>query len=230
MKKMTRKGAAQVTADFDEMANLVQNHYATLGIPKKIALDFAYRCDLLSDAIERTAAEAEGGKAASSRKDPRYVDSDDPRAVLVAWGGPDRTLDMGGWTDKDVESFKRAVRDELEFGTGVTPSDSDISIHDAKTGRLVRAAESGSDETHTAEPFTQKEHHELAEKQEGGDFPHAEKSAANRVLRVVAEQLLKIAEDDTHEKLEDLPDEEVPGDDMDEDDGKEASSKYDLFA
>src|SRR5262245_5461739 len=44
--------------------------------------------------------------------DPRYVASDDPRAVLRAWGGADEhhlTMDMGGWTDTDTVAFGRAV-------------------------------------------------------------------------------------------------------------------------
>lgn len=68
-KKLTRKGARNVTSELDRIASLVQDHHPLLGIPEKVALDFAKRCDLLSDAVEtvaihnypRTAAEDEEG-------------------------------------------------------------------------------------------------------------------------------------------------------------------------
>lgn len=52
------------------------------------------------------------------RLDPRYVASDDPRAVLRAWGGEDGTMDMGGWTDSDMVAFKAAVQDESRHAAG----------------------------------------------------------------------------------------------------------------
>ena len=55
MAKLTRRGAANVTTDLDKIANLFQNQAEVLGIPPKIAQDFAYRCDLLSDHIEKHA-------------------------------------------------------------------------------------------------------------------------------------------------------------------------------
>jgi len=55
MPKLTEKGARQVTADLDRLATLFQSDYAILGIPEKIAVDMARRCDMLSDTIEKTA-------------------------------------------------------------------------------------------------------------------------------------------------------------------------------
>lgn len=56
MATLTRRGALQVTASLDHVAQIIQQNHAALGIDQKIATDFAYRCDLLSDAIERRAA------------------------------------------------------------------------------------------------------------------------------------------------------------------------------
>lgn len=56
MANLTRRGAANVTTDLDKIANLFQNRAAALGVPDKIAHDFAYRCDLLSDHIEKFAS------------------------------------------------------------------------------------------------------------------------------------------------------------------------------
>ena len=52
-KKASKAGARRVTANLDALASLFQNHHASLGIPSKVAMDFAYRCDLLSDSIDR---------------------------------------------------------------------------------------------------------------------------------------------------------------------------------
>ena len=53
IKKASKAGARRVTANLDVLASLFQNHHASLGIPQKVAMDFAYRCDLLSDSIDR---------------------------------------------------------------------------------------------------------------------------------------------------------------------------------
>ena len=55
MTKLTKKGALAVTAALDEIANLFQTEFETLGIEPKIANDFAWRCDLLSGAVEAQA-------------------------------------------------------------------------------------------------------------------------------------------------------------------------------
>ena len=60
MANLTRRGAANVTTDLDKLANLFQSRAAALGIPEKIAQDFAYRCDLLSDHIEKHATRLAG--------------------------------------------------------------------------------------------------------------------------------------------------------------------------
>jgi len=53
MSTLTREAAQKVTDDLDRIANLFQHNHESLGVPQKIALDFAYRCDLLSDEIGR---------------------------------------------------------------------------------------------------------------------------------------------------------------------------------
>ena len=56
MKKISKK---QVTASLDRMANLFQTYGKQMGIPSRVAFDFAYRCDLLSDALDKMAADEE---------------------------------------------------------------------------------------------------------------------------------------------------------------------------
>ena len=56
MARLTRQGARNITAALDNIAQVVQHRATMLGLDKRTATDFAYRCDLLSDAIERTAS------------------------------------------------------------------------------------------------------------------------------------------------------------------------------
>ncbi len=55
MNKLSRNDAREITASIDRIANVVQKSHDILGIDPKIASDFAFRCDLISDAIEKTA-------------------------------------------------------------------------------------------------------------------------------------------------------------------------------
>jgi len=55
MSTLTRHGARNLTAAIDRIASAVQDNPTMLGIDPKIAKDFAYRCDLISDAVETKA-------------------------------------------------------------------------------------------------------------------------------------------------------------------------------
>jgi len=52
---LTRKGARELTETIDRIASTIQEHHAVLGIDPKIARDYAYRSDLISDAVENQA-------------------------------------------------------------------------------------------------------------------------------------------------------------------------------
>ena len=54
--KLTRDGASDLTSVMDRVATVVQENPELLGIDSRIALDFAKRIDLISDAVETTAA------------------------------------------------------------------------------------------------------------------------------------------------------------------------------
>lgn len=55
---VTKEGASELTSEIDRVASLIQENFEFLGLDKKIATDFAYRCDLISDAVEKVAAGA----------------------------------------------------------------------------------------------------------------------------------------------------------------------------
>lgn len=63
MSKEAAQTAVKIAGLLDASATAIQTHYQLVGFPQKIAFDFAYRCDLLSDEMEKSvtaAAEAAG--------------------------------------------------------------------------------------------------------------------------------------------------------------------------
>jgi len=96
MAKLTRRGAANVTTDLDKIATLFQSRAAALGVPEKIAHDFAYRCDLLSDHIEKYATRlaAEGGEGDAEAEEEAPATAGKKKAAVDETGtsiepGPD---------------------------------------------------------------------------------------------------------------------------------------------
>lgn len=144
MAKLTRRGAANVTTDLDKIASLFQNRAAALGVPEKIAHDFAYRCDLLSDHIEKYAtrlAGAEGDEAAEDEEGEAQA------------------------------SKKKAAVDET--GTSVEPKPGNQGfdaneIGDLKAGPLEIITP--PDEPWMAGEFTQERFVALREKQQSGEL------------------------------------------------------------
>ena len=89
MSKITRRGALEITATLDRIAQTFQKNHTALGIDQKIAMDFAYRCDLLSDAIE--------GRAKKAADDNSSILGDtgnnDPADIGEDVGGPLEMVD-----------------------------------------------------------------------------------------------------------------------------------------
>jgi len=111
-RKLTKKGALAVTADLDRIANLFQFDHHALGIPKKIAMDFAYRADLLSDQIMKNA----GIEPASNGGFPAST-------IGVERGGPLEQDTDEAWMDGEfTQQENRELRGEQEAGKlGPTP-------------------------------------------------------------------------------------------------------------
>lgn len=67
MARITKAGARAVTAELDRLADLMQDHSSLFGLGnaegRRIAMNFAARCDLMSDWIEKYAATAESEEA-----------------------------------------------------------------------------------------------------------------------------------------------------------------------
>lgn len=79
-KKASKAGVRRVTANIDALASLVQHHYASLGLPKVAAIDFATRCDMLSDFLDkrRTAGYFDPSEIAVEVPGPEAFDSNNP--------------------------------------------------------------------------------------------------------------------------------------------------------
>ena len=56
---ISKKAASVIANDLDRLATLFETECDTLGVPKKVAVDFAMRCDLLSDYLEKNASDDE---------------------------------------------------------------------------------------------------------------------------------------------------------------------------
>ena len=56
---ISKKAAKAITTDLDRLAQLFESAYKQMGVPAKVASDFAYRCDLLSDYLEKAASDDE---------------------------------------------------------------------------------------------------------------------------------------------------------------------------
>ena len=147
MPGLTKRGARHVSTDLDRIADLIQSEHAVLGIPPKIAVDFAYRCDLLSDAIERMAianaklseAEGDGAKDGDGEEDKKAEDETEDK--------------------EDKEDEKKEVSDKTAQFDAST-------INDVKPGPL----QADADEPYMRDSFTQQDSVQLTEKQESGDL------------------------------------------------------------
>jgi len=82
--KIKKEAAIKVTRVLDHAADILQQHHAALGIKEKIAKDFAIRCDLLSDHIEKQAGvdrRAQMDPAENYTEDKLGPDDFDPAEV-----------------------------------------------------------------------------------------------------------------------------------------------------
>ena len=85
MPGLTKEAAQAVTDRLDKLATEIQKNHETMGIPEKIAHDFAYRCDILSDFLEKRAGFQ---REALSEFDPVKEQGFDPDDIGEEVGGP----------------------------------------------------------------------------------------------------------------------------------------------
>lgn len=126
MTRLTKKGALEVTSRLDHIASEIQANHETWGIPQKLAQDFAYRCDLLSDFMEKRAGVSR--KALTEYdpvKEPTEVGGEDPEMLGEEKGGPlrqdsDETYMRGEFTQQENRELReRQVDHDLDASKAV---------------------------------------------------------------------------------------------------------------
>jgi len=165
MANLTRRGAANVTTDLDKLANLFQIRAAALGIPEKIASDFAYRCDLLSDHIEKHATRL-AGESDEEAEDDDFETASKKAAIDETGTSIEPGPDNNGF---DANQIGDEVAGPLDI---ITPPD----------------------EPWMAGHFTQEKFVSLAEKQQSGELAsNAAAGKADAKLASLDASLAKLA-------------------------------------
>jgi hypothetical protein len=147
-KQLTKFGALQVSHDLDRLAALYQEEAGTIGVSAKIANDFALRCDILSDHIEKRARI--GRDAEGNLQDPELVKY---AAALVKRA--------------EMDPKQNYTVDQLG-GNDFNPAE----IGEEQSGALLR----NSDEPYM-DVFKQDEFDQLREVQQDGMFSNAKTAA-----------------------------------------------------
>lgn len=78
MRKVSTRQVRELTRAMDEMATTIQRMASQLGIPNRVAMDFAMRTDLISDAIEKNAGFDAGSIGGVVGGPLEMLDSDEP--------------------------------------------------------------------------------------------------------------------------------------------------------
>lgn len=156
---LTRRGARELTEALDRVASVVQENPEVLGIDPRVARDFAYRCDKVSDWVEEKAASNYPREASEDQADSKALKEDaDPKS--------------DDQNKPDAFDSKKAADEE---GMSVEPDGEGYDateIADQVSGPL----EGDADEPYMA-TFTESEFHELADRQESGSLPGVDKMA-----------------------------------------------------
>lgn len=188
---LTRKGARNLTETLDRVATAVQNRHSLLGIPARVAQDFAYRCDLLSDAIERTAVNNFPIEAAAEVDTTPAQDNDpDVKGVTEESGGTTNESPKSSDQNKPESYSGKSASDDEEEDEGQSKEASPEFAQPAKdeTGESVDHGESGydanaiaddrggpykqdGDESYMRGEFSQERFHQLHDKQVSGQMP-----------------------------------------------------------
>jgi hypothetical protein len=163
--QLTKQGALQVTADLDRLANLFMSEKEILGLTEKIAQDFALRCDIISDHLERKAGieRADDG----SLKDPnlaRYA------SVLS------KKAEMDPKSNYTMEDIKPKEFDPAEIG-------------EEQSGALLR----NQDEPYM-DVFKQDEFDQLRQVQQDGMFSNSKAASAlvAKMAKLLSDNNIKV--------------------------------------
>ena len=114
MSKINKQSALKVSGQLDRIASLFEKDFDALGVPEKIAKDFAYRCDLLSDSIEQNFGV---NKQALDDLDPVLEPGFNPDDIGREVGGPLEDNGEHSWQEGEFSRQEhRELRDLQESG------------------------------------------------------------------------------------------------------------------
>jgi hypothetical protein len=160
--KLTRKGARNFTELVDRVAEIAQKQASALGLPERVALDFAKRCDLISDAVELTAAaNFPLPKEASEDEESEDEESDKTEGKKSAAAGKD---EEGMSVEPDGEGYDANA------------------IADEKGGPL----QSEGDEPYMKGEFNQERFHQLGDKQKANGLAGVDGKLAASLKKLAA--------------------------------------------
>lgn len=157
MATMTKQGARQVTQTLDRIANLFQTEAQTMGISPRIANDFALRCDMLADHIEkqaglRSASYEEGVNETGLSVEPPPFDGFDANNIGDEKDGPLLMIDSDEpWMEGEFTQEKFQTLRELQQAGDLGPNVVDGLQHKASVVANLRALASLSRKTAAAD-------------------------------------------------------------------------------
>ena len=211
---ISKKAAKAITTDLDRLAQLFESAHTELQVPKKVALDFAYRCDLLSDYVEKNAS--------LEREDKPKEDHVDTQSEGEEFHEEQTYLhELGDMVDSDglgKAAKLAAILAEL-LKTAGEDEDEEAEDEDEEAGKKASEDEEAEDEDDAEEEAGKK----ASDDDDDDDDDDEDEEAGTKSAKLVAlaREILRVAGDD----------EEAEDDEDDEDDeaGKKASIHgYDL--
>ncbi len=196
IKKASKAGARRVTANLDALASLFQNHHRSLGIPQKVAMDFAYRCDLLSDSIDR--------RKQAGYFDPSEIGKEVPGPLMFDENNP---FMEGEFTREEFRALEeKQEAGELSDGIADPKLASEVrKAAYAAAMTALRKAKKSEDETAEDEKDAEDE----AKKDEAAQKTAMMAQLYNRLRRQAKKSEKKDAEDETSEDEKDAEDDET---------------------
>lgn len=176
---MKKFATSAIVADLDNLAELFQNAGTELGIPQRIAMDFAYRCDLLSDAIEKLAGEEEAEEEEAEEEEAEEKESS-KKATLNEL----KTLinRLAGDEEAEEEEAEEEEAEEAEL--------------EKKAFRALQTLKKLAEEAEEEEAEEEEAEEEEAEEKESS------KKARDLAKRQALATLLRIAEEEEAEEEE----------------------------
>lgn len=184
--KLTRRGARNVTSASDDLATLYQTHYATLGLPKELALDLAKKMDIASDLIElRAASNFPMPREAADVGAPEFGsgEGESPETAGVDGESGGQTSDKPSSTgplNKPMSEGGKAAKKKAVDETGLSLNPGNGGWDPGVIGDDVGGPQKQeSDESsYMSGHFSQEQNQQLRQRQESGSLPAVDKAAA----------------------------------------------------